>query len=104
MRVLLDENMPLDFGALLRGHETRHLEELGMKGTKNGAMLAYARETFDALVTLDRGILFQHHHGGSNLIVVVVRVINSKPETVKAKASTVLAAIESAEPGTLLQV
>ena len=47
MRIQLDENMPLDFGPLLPEHEIIHVEALGLKGTKNGELLALARAEFD---------------------------------------------------------
>ena len=60
MRVLLDENMPLDFDQLMPGFVVSHLETIGRKGTQNGELLAVARASYDAFVTLDRGILHQH--------------------------------------------
>ena len=96
MRVLLDENLPLDFGELLVGLEVSHLEQTGRKGIQNGALLRYAREQYDAFVTLDRGILYQHNHAGHKLIIVVLRAPNSKVETILAQAPKVLKALTSA--------
>jgi predicted nuclease of predicted toxin-antitoxin system len=104
MRVLLDENMPLDFGDLLPQHVTSHLEGLGMKGTKNGALLALARQSYDVLITLDRGILFQHKHSGFDLSILVVRVINSKLETIRARSAEVEATLAELAPGSLVEI
>jgi len=103
MRILLDENMPLDFGSLLPDHEVIHLEALGLKGTKNGELLAFARADFDALVTLDKGLLTQHRHIG-NLIILVIRVINSKPETIRGRSEAVLEALSTASAGDILEL
>ncbi len=103
MRVLLDENMPLDFGVLLPGHDVDHIETLGLKGTKNGALLELARDSYDAFVSLDRGILFQHRHHG-NLIVLIVRVPNSNRESINERADAVCEALGSVHPGDVLEV
>ncbi len=96
--------MPLDFGQLLTGHNSHHIETLGLKGTKNGALLALARSHYEVLLTLDRGILHQHNHANQSLVVIVVRVKDSKPETVNNRASDVLAAISSAKAGDLIEL
>lgn len=46
MRILLDENFPIDFVKLLVGHEvtTLHVHSLGWSGIKNGELLRHASE------------------------------------------------------------
>lgn len=41
IRILLDENFPVDFAKLLVGHEvtTLHVHNLGWSGIKNGELL-----------------------------------------------------------------
>lgn len=104
MRVLLDENMPLDFGELLSGHEVCHVELLGHKGIRNGALLSLARENFDVLVSLDKGLLYQHNHLGHRLIVIVLRVQDSKPVTVRSCSSALVKALGQSSPGELVEV
>lgn len=62
MRVLLDENIRATFATHLTGHTVDHLDALGMKGITNGELLVWARERYDVLVTLARGILHQQRH------------------------------------------
>lgn len=104
MRILLDENMPLDFGRLLPSHEVQHVEDLGLKGTRNGALLSLARSSYEAFVTLDRGILHQHNHTGQSLIIVAVRVQGSLQSSVLAAAPHVASALASATPGDLIEL
>lgn len=99
MRILLDENMPLDFGDLLPEHTVDHLETIGKKGTQNGELMALARLKYDAFLTLDRGILHQHRHEGP-LIILAIRVQNSKKETVLARGPAVAEFLRQVEIGT----
>ncbi|MBI1334916.1 MAG: hypothetical protein GC165_18775 [Armatimonadetes bacterium] len=99
MRILLDENMPLDFGDLLPGHIVDHLELIGHKGTNNGKLLALAREQYDALLTLDKGILHQHRHEGP-LIILAIRVPNSSQDMIRQRSGAVLRALAQASAGT----
>ena len=103
MRVLLDENMPLDFGLLLAEHDVHHLETIGRKGTQNGELLALARELYDVLITLDRGILHQHKHSGP-LIILVIRVPNSLQETIRARSTAAAQVLATAKPGDLIEL
>ncbi|MBA2557562.1 MAG: DUF5615 family PIN-like protein [Chloroflexi bacterium] len=51
MRVLLDENVPIELADELPGHEVVHVNDLGWKGISNGELLRRADEAhFDALV------------------------------------------------------
>jgi len=56
MRVLLDENLPLDLARDLLGHHVQTVVGLGWEGVKNGELLCRAAGHFDALVTMDRNL------------------------------------------------
>ena len=83
MRVLLDESVRRDFAAELTGHTVDHVEDVGLKSARNGKLLEVARANYEALVTLDRGILFEHNHGGQSLIIAVLRVQDSTIESLR---------------------
>lgn len=63
MRILLDENFPVDFAKLLVGHEvtTLHVHNLGWSGIKNGELLRRASSVCEVFVTLDRNLEFQQN-------------------------------------------
>ena len=54
MRVLLDENVPVDLAGLIGDHDVETVSGLGWSGIKNGELLHWMHGRFDALVTMDR--------------------------------------------------
>ena len=61
MRVLLDEQLPLDLAAALVGHSVDTVAGRGWTGITNGELLRRMEGQYDALVTMDRGIEFQQN-------------------------------------------
>jgi predicted nuclease of predicted toxin-antitoxin system len=56
MRILLDENVPVDLLPFLRsaGHTAESVNFIGWKGVKNGDLLTRARTDFDLFITRDK--------------------------------------------------
>jgi hypothetical protein len=59
MRILLDEDLPRRFGALLVGHEVTTVPQCGWSGVKNGKLLALAATQFDVFLTMDKNLEYQ---------------------------------------------
>ena len=72
MRVLLDENLPVDLAAELVGHEVATISGSGWKGIKNSELLHRAQEIVEVLVTMDRNLEFQENIAGFDLRVVLL--------------------------------
>ena len=53
MRILLDENMPLQFRHRLPGHDVATVRFKEWLGVGNGNLIPLAREEFDVLITRD---------------------------------------------------
>lgn len=59
MKVLLDENLHIRWGAYLSGHEIIHATKAGFAGKKNGELLRLAIEQrFEAFVTMDQNLQY----------------------------------------------
>ncbi len=76
MRILLDENIPVQLKAAFRGHLVKSVNDsdLGWKNIKNGRLLAEMEGRFDLLVTADRNMFAQQNLSGRNICILVLPV------------------------------
>ena len=104
MRILLDENIPVDFARELHGHEISTVVGLGWSGVLNGELMRLAGESYDVFVTLDRNIEFQQNIPILPFAVIYVRAASNRMVHLRPLASAILLAVTSAKPGELQKV
>ena len=104
MRILLDENIPVDFAAELPGHEISTVVQLGWSGVLNGELMRRARERCDVFVTLDRNIEFQQNIPALPFGVIVVRAVSNRMIHLRPLAAAILVAVAASKPGQLQKV
>ena len=105
MRVLLDESVPRQLAAELRGHDVQTVVQLGWTGVQNGELLRRgAAAGFEVLVTMDRNLEHQQNIARAGLALLVVIARNSRIETVLPLADAISAALSQARPGMVLHV
>lgn len=73
MRVLLDEQLPIDLSSQLHGHSVGTVVGRGWAGIKNGELLRRMRGHYDVLITTDRGIEFQQQVSTLPFGILIVR-------------------------------
>lgn len=79
MRVLLDENMPVQLRRVLPGYEIVSIKDLGWKGTENGALLRRIEGKYDVLLTADQNMYLQQNLEGRSISVLVVPTNRRQP-------------------------
>ena len=104
MRVLLDENLPRALALELTGHHVSTVQAAGWSGAKNGELLRRAREHFDALLTMDRGLQHQQNLGGSGLRVVIICAPSNRMAHLRPLVGSILKALEASSPGQVREV
>jgi predicted nuclease of predicted toxin-antitoxin system len=104
MRVLLDENLPLDLARDLLGHDVQTVVGLGWEGVKNGELLRRAAGHFDVLVTMDRNLEFQQPLARQPFGVVLVKAASNRMVHLRPVVPAILAALHSLRPGELRRV
>ena len=71
MRIVLDENLPRPllriFGPV---HQVVTVQDLGLAGTANGALLAQLEGGYDVFVTADKNLRYQQNLAGRSLAIV----------------------------------
>ncbi len=71
MKVLLDENVPVQVRNALAGHDVSTVSGLDWKGTENGDLLAAAEQAgFDVLVLADKNLRYQQNLATRHIAIV----------------------------------
>ena len=104
MRILLDENIPIDFAVELSGHEVDTVVGVGWAGIANGKLLARASRGYDAFVTMDRNIEYQQNVPALPFGVLVVRAPSNRLIHLRPLAPAILEALITLMPGQLRHV
>ena len=68
MRLLLDESVPVRLREHLAAHQVATVAEMGWGGSTNGALLALASQSFDALTLLSIDAKASRRSSGSEHI------------------------------------
>ena len=104
MRVLLDENLPVDLAAEFGGLEVTTVRGLGWQGITNGELLQRAQRTFDVFVTMDRNLEFQQNISSLDLCIVSALSPSNRIADLLPVVPAILQAIESGQPAEHLSV
>ena len=100
MKLLLDECAPKRLRNDFPNHEIRTLDEVGLKGLKNGELLSAAvSQGFDALITVDRRMPFQQNLAQLNLALIILVATPCRYEQLKLLVPKALLALETIKPG-----
>jgi predicted nuclease of predicted toxin-antitoxin system len=106
MRILLDENFPLDFTKLLVAEEVTvlHVHSLGWSGIKNGDLLRRASNVCEVFITLDRNLEFQQNIKILPFGVVVLFARSNRIADLVPHIDSLLKAANHVEPGRVERV
>ena len=105
MRVLLDEN--LDW-RLVRyfdaDFQVATVSRLGWKGKRNGELLQQAASTFDALVTMDKGIEHQQNLSKYAIGVILISARSNRIQDIQPAMLKVNQVLREVQPGQVIHV
>lgn len=104
MRILLDENFPVDFAKHLAGVEVLTVHGLGWSGIKNGELMRRAGEVCDVFLTMDRNLEFQQNMKILPFGVIVVRAVSNRIADLKPLAPAIFAAATKVSAGQIERV
>jgi hypothetical protein len=104
VRVLLDENIPVQLKSFLREFQARSVNEpaVGWKRISNGLLLDRMEGRFDVLVTADRSLYAQQKLAGRAVAVLVLPT--NRRRDVLALGPSVVEAIRGLRPGDCLEL
>ena len=104
MRVLLDENLPVELATLLPGHEVQTVSGLRWQGLQNGELLERAVGRFDAFVTMDRNIKQQQVLTGRPFGVLLLRAPSNRMSHLRPLVPAILEALKGLKAGEIVRV
>ena len=105
MRVLLDEN--LDW-RLVRyfdaDFQVTTVSQQGWKGMRNGELLRQAAKTFDALITMDKGIEHQQNLRKYTIGIILISAKSNRLQDIQPAMRRVNEVLKTLEPGQVIPV
>lgn len=104
MRLLLDECVPKRLKRELPGHEVKTVQDMGWAGIKNGALLRLADAKFDAFLTVDQGIEYQHNFSNLKISILVMSAASNDVDDLRPLLPSVEAALASLRTGEIMRV
>jgi hypothetical protein len=104
MKLLLDECTPKRLRLDFSGHAVYTVEEAGLKGLKNGALLQIANSKFDVLITVDQNIPFQQHLPNLAIAIVILVARSNRYSELRTLVAKVEEALRSIKPGDVVRV
>jgi predicted nuclease of predicted toxin-antitoxin system len=104
VRVLLDENLPLDFAAEIRGHEVHSVRGHGWTGIENGELMRLAASACDVFVTMDQNLPHQQHVSRLPFGVILLRAPSNRLLHLRPLVGPLLRAIDTIKSGELQRV
>jgi Domain of unknown function (DUF5615) len=104
VRVLLDEQLPLDLVAALQGHDVDTVAGRGWAGITNGELLRRMEGQYDVLITMDRGIEFQQNLTTVAVSVLLVRASSNRMTHLQPLVPAILDALAALKAGQLRRI
>ena len=101
MKLLLDECVTRFLKRDLGAHDVKTVAEAGLRGLKNGALLAAASTTFDVLITVDRNLPFQQNITNLPIAILILVSSGTTYPDLKPLVPEILEAVRTMKPGEL---
>ena len=103
MRIVLDENVPRPLMRIFGpGHQVATVQDLGLTGADNGALIALLEGNHEVFVTSDKSLRYQQNLAGRTL--AIVELPTNRLRILKTIMVEIAAAVTAASPGTYIQV
>ena len=99
MRLLLDECVTNYLKPEFIGHAVSTVDEAGLKGLKNGHLLAAAVGRFDVLITVDQNLRFQQNMQNFDIAILILKAHPSTFPKLKLLVPKALEILETIETG-----
>jgi predicted nuclease of predicted toxin-antitoxin system len=105
MKLLLDECLPRKLRASFSTHDCQTVPQAGLAGKRNGELLSLAeQQSFDVLVTVDKGIEYEQNLAGRKIAILVLRSRSNQLSDPLPLVPECLARLDTLNPGEILRI
>ena len=104
MKLLLDECTPKRLRVDFPGHEVLTVEQAGLKGLKNGALIRLASRHFDVLITVDQNLPYQQDIAAQSLAILILVGRSNRYSDLKSLVPKGLKALLTIKPGDVVRI
>jgi len=102
MRIILDENLPKPLKSIFPNHSVTTVQEQGLAGTVNGALLARLEGQFDVFITADKNLRYQQNISRRQL--AILELPTNRLPLLRPLFPRIAAAVDSIAPSAYVQL
>lgn len=102
MRIILDENLPRPLKGMFPNHPVTTVQEQGLAGAVNGALLARLEGAFDVFITADKNLRYQQNLSGRQL--AILELPTNRLPLLRPMFPRIAAAVDAITPGRYVQL
>jgi len=104
MKLLLDECTPKRLRIDFPGHDVLTVEQAGLKGLKNGALIRLASRRFDVLITVDQNLPFQQNLADEYIAILILVARSNRYAELRKLAPKALEALVTIKAGDIVRI
>ena len=104
MKILLDECVDQRLAEDFTGHQVLTTAQMGWKSKQNGELLTLAANQFEAFVTTDRNLSFQHNLQRFNIVVIVLTAPTNRLNDLRPIVPEVLKVLPFVKKGEVREI
>jgi hypothetical protein len=104
MKLLLDECTPNRLRLDSPGHEVQTVEQAGLQGLKNGALIRQASSRFEVLITVDQNLPFQQNITDNSIAIIILMGKSNRYYDLKMLAPKALHALRTIKAGDVVRI
>lgn len=102
MRILVDEDVPVQINQGPTTHNVRTVQQMGWGSLDNGELLALSEGRFDVFITADKNLKHQQNLSGLN--IAVLQLSTNKRRPIEGNFPRIRDAVDGLKPGDFVEL
>ncbi len=102
MKILIDEDVPVQIRRGLTGHSATTVQEAGWGSFTNGELLAKAEGSFDVFITADKNLKYQQNLTGRT--ISILELSTNRRKIIEKNFRPILETVNQLEAGAFISL